>query len=117
MDHSVNETELLSQIDQLIQVSARSQDPFLAALVIALSCEKVRRLFLDKYHTPIYNFNGVKCLTTVSIPEQKRVLFQFDCKPGVLCLLNPSFMVIVDMISGGVISVIDPFIQITVVAD
>jgi len=93
----------------LKDAAAKSIDPCLTAKFIALSDQRVRALFLKKFQDG-YVFRGIDCLDLLSIPENRYVLFDFDCKPGTLCLIKPAFLVVVNMIGGYVEAIVDPYI-------
>jgi hypothetical protein len=55
-------------------------------------------------------FNGIYCLDRIAIPENRYVLFDFDCKPGTLCFVKPAFLTLVNIVDSYVIAIIDPYI-------
>ena len=55
-------------------------------------------------------FKSIDCLNRVQVPENKSVLFSFDCKPGTVCLVQPAFLVVVNVVEGYVVAVVDPYI-------
>jgi hypothetical protein len=105
----VTEADLKAQIEKLKEVAAKSIAPCLTAKYIAFSDRRVRDLFVKKFQDG-YVFQGIECLDVLSIPEKKYVLFDFDCKPGTLCLIKPAFLVVVNMISASVEGIVDPYI-------
>ena len=97
------------EIDKLKNLASKSINPCLVAQYIAITDSRVRQLFLQKIVQGNL-FRGIKCLNQIGIPEIRQVLFQFDCPPGIFCLVNPSFLVIVNIVSQNVEQIIDPYI-------
>ena len=105
----ISEDLLTVQLDKLKSYAAKSINPCLTAQYIALSDEKVQKIFLQKLKTG-YVFKGISCLDKIGIPENKYVYFSFDCQPGTFCLINPSFVVVVNFVNGFVVSILDPYL-------
>ena len=106
----ISDSDFNIQLENLKEASARSLNPCLTAKYIALSDENVRTLFLNKFREG-YLFRGIYCINGgISIPEQKSVFFDFDCRLGTFCLIKPAFLVIVDFVNGYVVRIIDPYI-------
>jgi hypothetical protein len=55
-------------------------------------------------------FRGIDCLHRLSIPENHYVYFDFDCKPGTVCLIKPAFAAVVNVVDGYVVAILDPYI-------
>lgn len=100
--------DLKKKAEELKQFADRSTDACLIAQSIAFMNSKVRDLFLDKLKEG-HQFKGASCLGGIGIPEQRRVLFRFECADDVICLIPPSFLVIVDIIDGEVEKIRDPY--------
>jgi plastocyanin len=97
------------EVRRLRDLSAGSTDPCLNALYVASKDRRVRALFLNKFTSPHYVFKSVNCFDQPSIPEYEFVLFDFDCRPDVICLVDPNFLVIVDVINARVVDIVDPY--------
>ncbi|HEX3147465.1 MAG TPA: hypothetical protein VHR66_05240 [Gemmataceae bacterium] len=106
---TVTEADVESQVAALKSVAAKSTDPCLTAKYIALADERVRSLLLKKVQEG-YVFKRIECLEVISVPENKYVLFDFDCKPGTFCLIKPAFLVVVNMIGAYVTAIVDPYV-------
>lgn len=105
----MTENELIAQVEALNAAATKSIDSCLTAKAIALSDARVRTLFLKKVADG-YDFKKIDCLDRVQIPENKSVLFDFDCKPGTICLIRPAFLVVVNIVDGYVVAIVDPYI-------
>jgi plastocyanin len=99
-----------SELAKLKDAAAGSMNECLNATYIAARDAQVQVVLIRKLLNSDYVFKGVRCLDDPGIPEQERVLFDFDCKPGIFCLVDPNVLVIVDIIDGRVIDIIDPYI-------
>src|ERR1700682_4089372 len=100
--------EFGQQLKQLRDFAAQSADPCITAQMIALSDAKVSALFLSKLKEG-NSYNGAFC-GRVEIAEQRSVIFDFDCPSGRLCLVKPSFLVVVQIVEKQVLQIIDPYI-------
>lgn len=98
---------LLAQKDKLIQKALYSVNPCTIATAIALSNEQVIEKFIEKVNAGDI-FKGHRCLNHTTDWEKVYVYFDFDCPPGVFCIVKPSFAAVVNLISKKV-EVIDPF--------
>lgn len=105
----MTENELTAQVEALTASSSKSIDPCLTAKAIALSDPRVRSLFIKKVADG-YVFRKIACLDRIQIPENKAILFDFDCKPGTICLIRPAFLVVVNVVDGYVVAIVDPYI-------
>ena len=103
--------QLRSHIKQLQKVAATSTDPSLTAQVIALSNKKARKLFLEKINDDDFLSKGIECVDRGTSTETKYVLFKFECKPGALCLVPPSFAAVVNMIDRYCVTIVNPYIS------
>lgn len=103
------EEQLNAQLGDLKTCAAKSIKPCLVAQYIAFSDERVRKIFFQKLKTG-YVFKGISCLDKIGIPEYKYVYFSFDCQPGTFCLINPSFVVVVNFVDGYVVAILDPYL-------
>jgi hypothetical protein len=108
-DIQLTAEQLQEQVKSFETVAARTIDPCTVATFIAISDEKVQQTILKKVADGNV-FHGVACLAPTGIPELRRVLFRFECKPGIFCLIPPSFLVIVNFIDGRVVGITDPYI-------
>lgn len=100
--------ELDGQIEMLREAAAKTADPCLSAKYIAISNKEVRDTFLRKV-TAGYVFKSVSCPAIISVPEKKSVLFDFDCRPGTLCFIRPTFLVVVNLVTTQVESIVAPY--------
>ena len=101
---------LEKQISEFNKIAAHSVDPCIIAKSIALSNQEVQDTIMKKLSEGSI-FKGLHCLERVTSWELIYIYFDFDCKPGVHCLVKPAFVAIVNIISGKVIDIIDPYIQ------
>ncbi len=92
--------QLDEEVKRLSSHSATSTDECTVATMIAVSDEEVRELIIHKAQHNV--FRGVRCLSRSS------VLFRFECPPGMICLIPPSFLVRVDFRTRRVVEIIDP---------
>ncbi len=104
----ITAAHLDAQLSALKDAASMSLDPCLVAKYIAISDSRVRQLFLKKVEAG-YPFHGVHCIERPGVPENKYVVFQFDCQPGTLCLVPPAFMVIVNVVDRYVVTIVDPY--------
>jgi hypothetical protein len=107
-----NEAELRNQlageIDRLRLLAASSTNPCLVTQYIAFSNHDVQELFVKKTAAGD-RFKTCTCLP--SAPDcQQYVLFEFDCPEGLIRLVKPSFLAVVDMPKREVAKVIDPYL-------
>lgn len=100
---------LEAQVQSLEAVAAKTTDTCTVSVFIAVSDREVQKILLRKFAEGNV-FRGVSCLSGIGIPEVRQVLFQFDCPPGIFCLISPSFLVSVNFIEGKVVGIRDPFI-------
>jgi hypothetical protein len=100
--------QLAGEIDRLRQVAASSTNPCLVAQYIAFSDEGVQELFVKK-NAAEDRFKACTCLPSAP-NNQQHVLFEFDYPDGVLRLVKPSFLAVVDIAGREVAKVIDPYI-------
>ena len=105
----ITEEQFASQLEELKACAAKSANPCLIAQYTALSDPKVRQVFFQKIKQG-YVFKGISCLNKIGIPENRYVYFSFDCQPGTFCLINPSFVVVVNFVDGYVVSILDPYL-------
>ena len=105
----ITEEQFNSQLEELKASAAKSVNPCLTAQYIALSDKDVREVFFRKIKQG-YVFKGISCLNKIGIPENKYVYFGFDCQPGTFCLIDPSFVVVVNFVDGYVVSILDPYL-------
>ncbi len=70
--------------------------------------ERVQESFLRRISEGDY-FAGAYCPAGPAIPEEARVIFEFRCLPPKICLLPNLFLVILNVFTGRVLRVIDPF--------
>lgn len=102
--------ELQQEVSDLGKAAVVALDPCLTAKLIALLNADVQTHFLSKCQAG-YPFRGIQCLRVMSIPEHRYVLFEFACKPNTVCLIDPSFVVVVNMVTGQVVPpIIDPYL-------
>ena len=108
----ITEKQIESDLQNIKEYSARSINPCLTAQYIAISNEKVRHILIQKIKQD-YVFQGISCLDKIGIPEYKYVHFGFACAKGTFCLVNPSFVVVMNVVDGDIVSIIDPYISST----
>ena len=78
-------------------------------IIQAFRDDSVREHFL-KHIFDDEMFIGARCLDEPGIPEEARILFGFQCVSPKICLLQPRFLVRLNVISGEVVDIQDPFI-------
>ncbi|MDB5391514.1 MAG: hypothetical protein JWM11_7160 [Planctomycetaceae bacterium] len=105
----ITAVQLDKQFAALKEAAATTIDPCLVAKVIAISDSRVRELFMKKVADG-YLFRGINCINRAGVPENKYVVFDFDCIPGTFCLVSPAFMVVVNIIDRYVVAIVDPYI-------
>lgn len=98
------------ELDKVRALSAGSIDPCLNAIYIAAVDGDVRQALLRHLLNPNEVFKKVDCLDKPSIPEYEHVLFDFDCRPGIFCLIDPNVLVTVDVVNRQVVNIADPYI-------
>ncbi len=108
-DLTFDAKDLDDQIATLKDVAARSVDACLTAKYVSLSDQRVRDLILTKSREG-YVFKRIVCTERLGLPEQRGVHFDFDCKPGTLCLVDPSFLAVVNLIDRYVTAIVDPYL-------
>ncbi|WP_248447009.1 hypothetical protein [Sinorhizobium meliloti] len=54
-------------------------------------------------------FVGVYCPSIPGIPEEARVVFEFQCLPPKICILPNLFLVVLNAFTGRVLRIIDPY--------
>lgn len=97
-------------LEELRATRGRSdEDSCIAAILIAAEDGEVRRKFIEKFMNAEYVYRGVRCLGMLGIPEYEEVLFDFDCRPDIICLLDPQFVAIVNVVEGRVVGIVDPY--------
>jgi len=110
LDEKAFDLEFSAQLTAVRDAAAKSTDACTTSKFIALSDNRVQTLLRKKIVDGDI-FRGISCLNQPSIPENHYVYFDFDCKPGTLCFIKPSFAVIVNVIDGYVVAVLDPYIR------
>jgi hypothetical protein len=110
MDEKKAREMLDKEVTKLKEVSVTSINECIVAEYLAISDKAVQEKFLHKIAEGCI-FRGIRCLSGISIPETRRVEFRFDCPSGAICLVPPSFMVVVNMISKHVEQIVDPYIE------
>jgi hypothetical protein len=109
----IQDQELDAELAVLAAAAARALDPCLTGKLIAYSDVDVRTLFLQKCRNG-YPFKGVACIPYDRNPDHVHVLFDFDCKPTTLCLVDPSFLVTVNIATRTVVKPIhDPYLPLS----
>lgn len=111
MDEKKAREVLDREIARLKDVALTSSSTCMTSLVLAISDKAVQETFLKKVAEG-YVFKAIKCQTGIGIPEYRRVEFQFECPPGMFCLIPPSFLVIVDIVAKTVVKIVDPYMGI-----
>jgi len=97
-------------IERLKDEAAKSLNPCLCATYIAITTTAVRDRFNAKRHD--YDLKSVRCLGARDRADRQYVLFEFGCKPGDVCLFDPSFLVQVNIIHRNAIIIQDPYTHI-----
>ena len=67
------------------------------AIDIALSDSLVRQLFLERVLAPHTVLTTIECLPIPNAEGLHYIHFDFDCAAGYYCLLDPGFLVAVDV--------------------
>lgn len=107
-DKAKTHAGLEQQLNELKERSAGSTDRYVTAIYVALSDAAVREKWTEKF---VHGFvPDMVYFEETMIPEQVLVIFPFGCAPGTYCFLNPSFAVAVDVITPGVIRILDPYL-------
>jgi hypothetical protein len=101
---------LAKAIERLKDEVAKSLDPCLCATYIAITTKEVRDRFNAKRED--YALKGVRCLCERGRADRHYVLFEFSCKPGHICLFDPSFLVKVNINPRYVCVYQDPYTHI-----
>jgi hypothetical protein len=83
-----------------------ASSPCTSAILIAAKDPAVRKLYIEKTLAGSVP-EGVRCLDNIGISEHRSVLFEFSCPHGTVCLIKPSFLVVVNVIYGVVEHIID----------
>jgi len=96
------ERRLDREIEGLRHHATFSTNPCTVAATIAAADPDVRTRLLAKVREGD-QFRGLSC------PRRGAILFEFDCPPGVICLVRRSMLVLVDMAGRRVERIIDPF--------
>lgn len=100
---------LEEQIRSLEQAAPFSTNACLIAKLIAVKDSRVREKLTERLENPIvYEPRGVDCLEPDILGNQ-RVLFRFVCRPFVICLVEPSFLAVVSLLSRSVTDIQDPY--------
>jgi hypothetical protein len=107
-DEKTFEDALEKQLELLKSASATTTNPCTVAKFIAISDPRVRSLMSEKNQEG-HVFKGIHC-EGYSVPEYTSVLFKYECKEGMICLVPPTFQVIVRVIGGFVVAIVDPYI-------
>lgn len=104
-------TAVRAEAEKLQAAAAVSTSRCTVATYIALSTEKVQEKLIEKIMDG-YVPKGTACIQPdLSIPEYAYVLFQFECPSGTYCIINPSFLVVVDVTNGKVVGdPVDPYL-------
>lgn len=110
VDQPKAKTLLESEIAKLREVALTSTNCNVIAEYIAISDKQVQEKFLHKLEQG-YIFKGITCLPGLTVLEQKRVEFHFACKEGTICLIQPTFMVVVDFINKMILKIQDPYLS------
>jgi hypothetical protein len=103
-----NRAQFDKALEALKALAAKSPSNCPRAMYIAASDKEVQDLFFAKLKE--YVFKGITCLESPAGSANLLVLFDFDCKPGILCLIDPNFLVVVDVPNGKVVEILDPYI-------
>jgi hypothetical protein len=104
--------QLDREIEKLRNWAEVSLDPCIRAQLVAISDAAVREVLLTKLGEG-RRFIGLCCLSEGCEPEQTGVLFSLDCPPGpVICLVDPSFLVRVDLRQKAVVTILDPYLPV-----
>lgn len=102
------------QLAALQKLSTTSTDSCLVAKYIALTDTTVQNMFIERFNNPDYVFKGIYCESGIGIPENINVVCHFECRPGIFCLVPPSFLVIVNIVSGKVVDIIASYPSIEI---
>lgn len=95
----------IESADRLLEMGSVS--PCLKETLLALKDKKVQEHFI-RHVSDSESFRTAYCLGGASIPEQSRIIFEFNCVMPKVCLVAPRFMVTLNVITGKVEQVDDP---------
>ena len=109
---NISEKHMESRLQTIKEYGDRSINPSLTAQYIAISSKKVRQILQQKLKQD-YIFQGISCFDKIGAPEYKYLHFALAYPKGTFCLVSPSFVVVVNVVDGHVVSMIDPFISST----
>lgn len=84
--------------------AAKTNDACAIAQLTALKNSAVRKLFLRRLQSG-NDYVGSNCLSGIGIPEQRKVVFDFDPPPGKITTVRPSFLVVVNFIRRTVLEI------------
>ena len=103
-----NEITLERELKQLkIIAKKHKKDACLQIQDIALSDKRVKEKFLKKVKDGILTHEGHFCPDHIGIPEERWVLFKFRSS-GIILLINPSFIGVVNIVTKKVVKIIEP---------
>lgn len=77
------------------------------AILIAALDPRVERIFIANLTNEHYVYRGTKCFP--GLHGRHYVFIDFDCKPNVICLVDPNVLVVVDVPKGKVVRIENPY--------
>ena len=101
------EKEINRQLEALKEISACNSNICMSGICAAFKDPRVRSIFLRKIAEG-HIFTGIHC--EPSTFEHIWVVINFRCADGIFCLIPPTFAADVNLISGTVTSIDDPYI-------
>ena len=101
------EKELIKQVEQIKEISARTSDPCTTAICVAFMDSKVQEIFFRKVGEE-HVFLGAHCEPSMLF-EHVTVVINFRCADGVFCIIPPTFAADVNIIAGEVTRIHDPY--------
>ena len=102
------EAAIAADIESLKDQAAQTSSPCCSGVIAAFSDKRVRKIFLQKLAAG-HVFTGIHCETSV-IFEHVIVVINFRCADGIFCLIPPTYAATVNLITGEVVNIQDPYI-------
>jgi hypothetical protein len=109
VDEQIDE-QIDAQRELIGKASASGDRPCLTAAYIALGDAKVRAIIRRKFAEKA-RFEGLGCGGESAESETYSLVFRYDCAAGTLCIIKPSFLVVVNFATGKVEQIQDPYIE------
>lgn len=97
-----------SSLDKFKAQIGNSKSLCSTAILIAVEDSRVQEEFIQHIMDE-YQFNGIRCLNDIGLPEEVGVYFDFSCAEGVMCFIKPDFVAFVSIKSQSVTKIDSPF--------